>query len=609
MIFKKLIFNNIKFAWMIIVLLTITACGNIYDHFDDEECPISKDGTFVTLTINTSATTRAIPTGGENGDAAEDGQTNENTISNLSVFFYQGTDINQAISTNAAIAGSLYFSSSDITGNTTKTRKVIIPKGTYHVIVVANVGDLTSSFSTTSKVKEVCDYLQKKAWTENGTSYYSQFVMASANDVSATLQATNTESSPAQIFVNIERLAARVDFMPSKSTDATEINNYLVKDASNNAIARVIINKIKLINRFTAGSYLLKRVAATTSATPVYLGNEESNANGVQTNYVLDPWTLLKTKTNLNGQHFDLLNGGSGTDIASSLYASYYNSNFSMSSEDGVKSANLTYNGTNYYILGYTLENTADKDNQLNGYTTGVMFETTYIPYRVVSYNATTRSNETTSNSNAISFFTYDNGDIICNSLEAAEFSSLKSSQPANDFFTQTFTSANTWQDVQTFANRLKDNDLLGFKAYLSSKMSGRSLSANLTETISWSNFVWATYGYSINGGSVSINQNSIDTQLLLSQKNIKCYKNGLAYYPYWIRHSNNGTAEGGIMEFSIVRNNIYKLKVSSFSGPGKQVPYDPGTDSPENQGEESSVRMFVSVTPWRVITHPVIVL
>lgn len=593
---------------MAIMVFTTAACGNIYDRPDDEECPINKTGTFITLTINTPVTTRSNPTGGENGDAAENGQTNENAITNLSVFFFQGTNINQAIETNAFIAGTSYFESSDIIGNTTKTRKVDIPKGTYHVIVVANAGNLTATFGTTSKIKDVCDYLQKQAWIENSGNY-SQFVMSSANDASTNISASNSESSPAQIYVDIERLAARIDFIPSKSSDATELNNYLVKDASNKTIARVIINKVKLINRFTAGSYLIKRVAETTSSTLDYFGSEKSDVNGGQTNYVIDPWTALKTKENLYGQHFNLTNGGSGTDVASSLYASYYNSSFTMGIEDKVKNANLTYNGTNYYILGYSLENTTDKTNQLNGYTTGVMFETTYIPYLITNYDQSSRSNQTINNSNAITFFTYNNGDMVCNSLEALEFASLKSGQPANDFFAQTFTSANTWQDVLQYANRVKDNDPLGFKAYLSLKLSGKSLSTYLTETISWSSFMLSTYGYSISGSVVSINQNSKVTQLLLSQKNIRCYENGLSYYPYWIRHSNNSSTEAGIMEFCIVRNNIYKLKVNSFSGAGKFIPYDPGTDSPENPGEESSIRMFVNVTPWRVITHPEIIL
>ncbi|BEG99043.1 Mfa1 family fimbria major subunit [Bacteroides sedimenti] len=608
MTLKKFIYKNSKFALIAIMLLAMAACVDIYDRPNDEECPINKAGTFITLTINTPLTTRSTPTGGENGDAVENGQTNENIINNLSVFFFQGTDINQAIETNAPIAGTSYFESSDIIGNTTKTRKVNIPKGTYHVIVAANAGNLTSTFGTTAKVKDVCDYLQKQAWTESNGNY-SQFVMSSANDASTNISASNSESSPAQIYVDIERLAARIDFIPSKSTDATDLNNYLVKDASNKTIARVIINKIKLINRFTAGSYLIKRVAETTSSTLNYLGNEKSDINGVQTNYVLDPWTVQKTKENLNGQHFNLLNGGSGTDAASSLYASYYNGSFSMGVEDKVKNSNLTYNGTNYYILGYSLENTTDKINQLNGYTTGVMFETTYIPYLITNYDPSSHTNQTINNSNAITFFTYNNGDMVCNSLEAVEFASLKSGQPADDFFAQTFTSVNTWQDVLQYFNRIKDNDPLGFKTYLSLKLSGKSLSANLTETISWKSFILSTYGYSNSGGVVYINQNSKPTQLLLSEKNIRCYENGISYYPYWIRHSNNSSTEAGVMEFSIVRNNIYKLKVNSFSGAGKFIPYDPGTDSPENPGEESSIRMFVSVTPWRVITHPEIIL
>lgn len=608
MIFKKSVLNSRKHLWMAIVLLTMVACNNIYDKYDNEECSANDVGTFVSLTINTASMTRATPTGGENGDAQEDGQTNENTISDLTVFFYQGTDINQAISTNANISGSAYFESSDIIGNTTKARKVELPKGVYHVIVIANAGDLTSTFGATAKVKDVCDYLQKKAWTDNGTTY-SQFVMSSAKDASVSLTIAATNIYPAQIYVDIERVAARVDFIPNKGTDATELNNYLVKDGSNNTIARVIINKIKLINRFTAGSYLVKRVAASTSAPPLYLGDEEPVAGGVQTNYVIDPWSNIKTKNNLTGQHFSLLNGSTGTDIASSLYANYYSSNFALSSEDALKNANLTKDGVNYYILGYTLENTTDKDNQLNGYATGVMFETTYIPYKVTSYNATSRSNIAINNSNAITFFTYNNGKVICNSLETIEFASLKSTQPTDEFFAPKFTPANTWQEILEYTNRIKDNDLLGFKNYLLGKLNGQSMTDHLTESISWSSFALTTYGYSINGGVLTINQNGINTKLLLSQTGIKCYENGLCYYPYWIRHSNNGTTDSGIMEFGIVRNNIYKLKVNSFSGAGKPVPYDPVTDKPENPAEESSVSMLVTVTPWRVISHPEIIL
>ncbi|WP_321437501.1 Mfa1 family fimbria major subunit [uncultured Bacteroides sp.] len=593
-----------KIIETVIISLMITACNGIYDKYDDKGCLDNQNGTFISLTINTSCNTRSTPTGGETGDGQEDGQTNENAISDLTVFFYQGNDINQAIAANAVITGATYFGSSDIMENVTKPRQIEILKGTYHVIVVTNAGDLTGKFGTNANVKDLCDYLQKTAWVKNGNTY-SQFVMSSTSDVSANIIEAS-QASPNLISVEVGRIAARIDFIPNKDNENTDLNNYLLKDNSNNSVAKIVINKIKLFNALNAGSYILKRVAASVSGTPAYLGNEEPVSGGIQTNYVIDPWSSLKTKDNLTGQHFSLTLGGSGTDYASSLYANNYSNNFSFSNDDAIKKSNLVNNGVNYYILGYTLENTTDKAYQLNGYCTGAMLETTYIPFKLTSYNYTNRINEITDNTKAVTFFTYGNGNATYNSIECIVFQSLKSSSLTNDFFTQIFTSSNTWQEVQDYINRFNENDLLGFKVYLQKKIGGQSLSNHLNETISWNRFVLEAYGYSFNDGAAVINQNGKDTRLLLSQLGIKCYENGLCYYPFWIRHSNNGNTDEGIMEFAVVRNNIYKLKVNSFSKIGWPSPYDP---DPEDPVENPSINILVTVTPWRVITHPEIIL
>ena len=57
-------------------------------------------------------------------------------------------------------------------------------------------------------------------------------------------------------------------------------------------------------------------------------------------------------------------------------------------------------------------------------------------------------------------------------------------------------------------------------------------------------------------------------------------YPGGICYYTYWIKHSNDGDntndgAGGGIMEYGIVRNNIYQLNVTGISGLGDDVPGD----------------------------------
>src|SRR5699024_6380891 len=73
------------------------------------------------------------------------------------------------------------------------------------------------------------------------------------------------------------------------------------------------------------------------------------------------------------------------------------------------------------------------------------------------------------------------------------------------------------------------------------------------------------------------------------SNNTIECY------YPYWIRHGNNGKdKEMGIMEFGIVRNNIYKLSVSTIKNFGP-LELTPGTPD-ENTQNYIKVEVFVSL-------------
>lgn len=78
-------------------------------------------------------------------------------------------------------------------------------------------------------------------------------------------------------------------------------------------------------------------------------------------------------------------------------------------------------------------------------------------------------------------------------------------------------------------------------------------------------------------------------------------YVNGISYYPVFLRHYyRNGTPEFPYkpMQFGIVRNNIYRLKVS-FSGPGYAVIPDPNEITP------GGITPRIKVLPWYVIVHP----
>jgi hypothetical protein len=83
----------------------------------------------------------------------------------------------------------------------------------------------------------------------------------------------------------------------------------------------------------------------------------------------------------------------------------------------------------------------------------------------------------------------------------------------------------------------------------------------------------------------------------------VKYYKEGYGYYLYFIRHLDNGdNSTMGPMEFAIVRNNTYELKVAKIAWAPLQedeLPnFDPTTpveDDPEGQ----NIRIITSVRPW----------
>ena len=95
------------------------------------------------------------------------------------------------------------------------------------------------------------------------------------------------------------------------------------------------------------------------------------------------------------------------------------------------------------------------------------------------------------------------------------------------------------------------------------------------------------------------------------SAKNGKYYN----YYYYWNRHNDNlDNNVMGIMEFAVVRNNVYKLAVNSISRFGHPTPPDPTNPDPDPEPDpdpvdpddpDESVNYYFNVTvkvlPWTV--------
>ena len=90
---------------------------------------------------------------------------------------------------------------------------------------------------------------------------------------------------------------------------------------------------------------------------------------------------------------------------------------------------------------------------------------------------------------------------------------------------------------------------------------------------------------------NTKLNTNYTESQVL-SLSDVYTYTGGVCYYNYWIRHSNNNNLANGIMEFAIVRNNIYRITINSFNSIGYSIP------SNGNENDEY-MNATLHVIPW----------
>lgn len=96
-----------------------------------------------------------------------------------------------------------------------------------------------------------------------------------------------------------------------------------------------------------------------------------------------------------------------------------------------------------------------------------------------------------------------------------------------------------------------------------------------------------------------SITDNS-DSETLAeySIKRFPKAENYTCYYNYWIKHEDNQSTEMGVMEFGIVRNNIYRLSINKVAGLGSGEPYIK-PDQPDEYKAELNIN--INVFPWAV--------
>lgn len=585
--------KDIRYIWRgatLSLALSLMAAGCSMG--DDLECP-PEQGTsgsavsgpaYVQLSFSTAANglTRANPNGGEQGDGSEAGQTYENAVSSAVAFLFAHNDegVNAANPATVTVTPVRFGS---VTGNgqtyTTEAQRVgDIDYGQYDVIVVANPGD-DNRWSSVSTLKDLQDKIMKTAWTQNADGTYTDFLMASADDAVTPLNVTEdntTEANAAKTAVSVERVAARVDYNAEGKYTCTD-DNY--KGAT------VEITGATIVNRLTAGSYLLKRVADDVNGTNLeYLGDETAT-NTVAINYVLDPWTELKTQQNLEDEVFEV----NGQNVeASGLYdAETYIPTRSDNPEDwaGYCKPGVDATEDNYLRVGYALENTTGKLETSLNYNTGIVFKAQFHPVGMTNYT------------DGQTFFTY-NGVIY--PMLTDMMGQLNGQEDFSTYVGKKIAALTSWNDLKNFAASIT-NDPTGYSKYLEDYADTHSAEEfNTADELKWEYYLSYKLGVFENSqDGPEINQNDINTRAVLYKSSgelLRTYYKGQCYYIWWLRHSNDGNDEtNGVMEYAIVRNNIYKVRVNSI--------YSLGGDIPDN--EQLDARVYVN--KWSMLAPEVL--
>lgn len=334
----------------------------------------------VKVTVEGSGDTRASrattePQGGEDGNEREPGINKENDVNSLTVLLYK-SDKDDLSDDNAIIDYVYTFtnlnkvttsSGSDAT-YTTVPREIdasIVGKN-YHVIVIANADDMTSRCKG-NKISEVRDLQMSKVCTRDADiTKFSNFIMSSKKDAKIDFTKEGSETDPYVVNVDIERLAARIDIIPTAAFDGTSQGYYYNVMDGTNVIGGFKLESVTPTKVMTKGEYLIKRVSSDKAVpTVTYFGVEEMDATTkASTNYVVCPWS--KDRTGL-------------TLAEAEGPTSLYNVKETTSTSTVVGEAS--------YILDYVMENTTTDNDE--AYSTGLIFKGKY--YEFSEWDATTK--------------------------------------------------------------------------------------------------------------------------------------------------------------------------------------------------------------------------
>lgn len=393
--------------WALAILVgTCLAACTFHEEWDASPVPEVDSYLQLHLTFSNGApsTRAAKPEGDEDGDGRENAHFNENNIYNICFFIYNDGG---KLFTNAdpltPIKYCGYVGGLTLTGASSYTTapikiKSYTPVAGDRIIVLANVGNLTGSYTTVGQLQNA-EIARSVVWSASTKiKDYNMFAMSSCTDDATYGKVDDTpEGSYANPFtanVEIERIAARVDWVlplnassePDLSTDGAK---YSVDETG--TAGTMYITDIRMVNDAVSNTYLIRRTATTVGGAVTYMGKQTvDGVSYLPQSYVITPTSVAKGSETTYDTWFNASKFSDSKNAASFFSGSYY----SVYDNANSTADRFSVDGNWCYTIGYTMENTMPQTKQNNNLRTGLLLKSVFVPTTV--YTATDLSTSTT---------------------------------------------------------------------------------------------------------------------------------------------------------------------------------------------------------------------
>lgn len=547
-----------------------TACSNEVDEVIDNtpEQGTKADAYLnVSFTMPSSSATRAYADNGEQGTEA--GTDAENQITDAYVYLFKDNAL--------AVAKKLEIIPPSTSGDKDRldSKPFTIETGTYKVYVVTNAeasktttnsADLTA-LPVGTTISTFLEYVNNYNSVANGNyCKANNFLMTNAYTIAENVSgntdpdgvksaveglvevstSNSTEAKAARVNVHVERIAAKITY-----TAENKSNTFTVVNSANNTVGTLKLTSFKIVNTRNS-SFLYRRVKLATDANSdlasvegsVYGGDEVHSSTF---NYVVENQFLQKDAAKSAATAADFYN----LDV--------YQNNYTKRENTYVKWRILPTDGT----LSYCMENTMNRSAQLLGLTTRIIFRGIFtLDEKMISEDAWTKASDG----------------------EVADFSSRATFYRYGSKYYRTITQILIDRYSQT-------NDEDGAVAALNRAFTDNYLEIQTKISKSYQKEAWEALGENATPLAKAIIlksafEDAVYTQTYLYNNSIDQYVDGYCYYNYQIRHRGDNSAINGLMEFAVVRNNVYKLNLKAIQNVGDFTSNTPGTGT-EQPGDE----------------------